>query len=138
MKSIKTTLTVLLLVITVMLGISCKKENITPKTTQEKILGKWKIQSVSENYFFSGMPHVNTFSGVGEYADFRNDGKVYSFSRNNYDTAAYGIISDTKMWIDLSTDIFTIQTLTDAELKLYLKEDIAAGEYTETTLQLNK
>lgn len=138
MKSFKTTLAGLLLTFATLAFVSCKKENTIPKTAQEKISGKWKIQSVSENYFFSGMPHVNTFSGVGEYADFRNDGKVYSFSRNNYDTAAYGIISDTKMWIDLSTDIYTIQTLTDAELKLYLKEDIAAGEYTETTLQLNK
>lgn len=116
--------------------IACKKEssNPTPKTTLEKIAGKWKLQSSVVDNFYSGTSHITTYAGTAaDYADFRNDGKVYSFVNSNYDTSAYGIISNTKMWVVNSSDTFDIQTLTDIDLKIYRKEIYAPGDYHEST-----
>jgi hypothetical protein len=119
--------------------IACKKENTTPKTTQEKIAGKWKYQSSVVDNFYSGASHINTYTGTAaDYVDFRNDGKVYSFTVGNYDTSAYGIISDTKMWIVFASDSFDIQTLTDTDLKIYRKEIYAPGDYHESTTNLKR
>jgi len=138
MKSIKTTTAIILFACIALLGISCKKNDPPQPTTQSKIQAKWKLQSVVENDFYAGSAHVVTFSGASDYADFRADGKLYSYSLGYYDTSAYSIISDTKMWIDVSTDVYDIQTLNDTQLKLYIKEITAPGEYTETTINCNK
>jgi len=119
--------------------IACKKESVTPKTTQDKIAGKWKVHSSVVDIFYSGTSHIVTYTGTAaDYVDFRNDGKVYSFVDGNYDTAAYGIISNTKMWILNSSDSFDIQTLTDTDLKIYRKEIYAPGEYQESTTNLKR
>lgn len=121
--------------------IACKKEssNPTPKTTLEKIAGKWKLQSSVVDNFYSGTSHIITYTGTAaDYADFRNDGKVYSFVDGNYDTSAYGIISDTKMWIDSSSTTFDIQTLTDTDFKIYRKEIYGPGDYHESTTNLKR
>jgi hypothetical protein len=121
--------------------IACKKESAVPvpKTTQEKIAGKWKLESTVTNNFYSGASHIVNYTGTAaDYADFRSDGKIYSFVGGSYDTAAYGIISDTKMWIDNSTDVFDIQTLTDANLKIYRKETYTGGEYSESTINMKR
>jgi len=137
MKSIKTTTAILLFACITLLATSCKKD--PAPTTQSKIQAKWKIQSVVENDFYSGSAHVTTTAGgANDYADFRLDGKVYSYSNGYYDTSAYGIISDTKMWIDVSTDVYDIQTLTDTQLKLYMKETYPPADYTETTINCSK
>jgi hypothetical protein len=137
MRSITTTTAIFLLACLVLFATSCKKDD-PQLTTQSKIQAKWKIQSITENDYYSGSSHVVTFSGPTDYADFRADGKLYSYSLGYYDTTAYSIISDTKMWIDVSTDVYDIQTLNDTQLKLYIKENTAPGEYTETTINCNK
>ena len=136
MRSIKTTTAICLFACIALLAISCKKDN--PPSTQSKIQAKWKIQSVVENDFYSGAAHVSTTTGTNDYADFRGDGKIYSYSQGFYDTAAYGIISDTKIWIDVTTDVYDIQSLTDTQLKLYLKEIVSPTEYVETTVNCSK
>ena len=138
MKSIKTTTAIFLFACIILLGTSCKKNDPAPPTTQSKIQAKWKIQSIVENDFYSGSAHVITITGAADYADFRGDGKLYSYSQGYYDTSAYSIISDTKMWIDVSTDVYDIQTLNDTQLKLYTKENTVPGEYTETTINCSK
>jgi hypothetical protein len=139
MKSIKITLAALLLTAAILPWISCKKESAKPKTTQDKIGGKWKLQSSVVDNFYLGASHITTYTGIAaDYVDFRNDGKVYSFVDGRYDTSAYGIISDLKMWIDNSSSIFDIQILTDTQLKLYVKEIIAPGDYHESTTNLKK
>jgi hypothetical protein len=131
---------ILLIVLLISMGIiACKKESTAPVSTQDRISGKWKLESTVSNDFYSGTSHINTYTGTAaDYADFRNDGKVYSFVNNNYDTAAYGIISDTKMWIENSTDTFDILTLTDANLKIYRKETYNATEYYESTTTMKR
>ncbi len=120
--------------------IACKKESTTPNNpSQDKIIGKWKLQSTITNDFYAGTSHISTYTGMAaDYADFRTDGKVYSFINNNYDTSAYVKISDTKVWIDAPTYIFDIQTLTDTQLKLYRKETYSATEYYESTLSFTR
>ncbi len=138
MKSIKTTTGILFFAMTVLLYTSCKKDTPVPESVQSKLIGKWKIQSIVENDYFSGSAHVTTYSGAADYADFRSDNKLYSYSQNYYDTSAYGIISDTKMWIDSNNNVYDIQALTSTQLKLYLKENGLPGEYTETTVNCSK
>ena len=141
MKSIKTTLAALFLTAAIMSWVSCKKESTAPisKSTQDKIAGKWKLQSSIANDFYAGTSHITTYTGTAaDYVDFRNDGKVYSFVSASYDTSAYGIISNTKMWIDNSSDTFDIQILTDTNLKLYRKEIYNPTDYYETTISFTR
>ena len=141
MKSIKTTLAALFLTAAIMHCVSCKKESSTPtpKSAQEKLSGKWKLQSSVFNDFYSGTSHTSTYTGTAaDYADFRNDGKVYSFVNNNYDTSAFGLISATKMYIDTFSNAFDIQTLTETNLKIYRKEIFTAGDYSESTVNFTR
>lgn len=136
MKQINLKLTIAIFIAALLFITSCKKEsNPAPKTTLEKILGKWSHKTSVFNYFYSGMPHVITITGTAaDYADFRTDGKVYSYITGAYDTVSYSIISDVKMWIDDPTQVYDIQTLTDKDLKIYNKESYPGGDYDESTL----
>ncbi len=139
MKSIKKTLAVLFLTAAIMQIVSCKKDNIPNNPLPDKILGKWKLVSTVANDFYSGTSHITTYTWTSaDYADFRTDGKLYSFVNNDYDTAAYAKISDTKMWIDINTDTCDIQTLTDTDLKFYRKKVYSATEYDEATVTMKK
>jgi hypothetical protein len=140
MKSIKTTLAALLFIAAILPWISCKKESTASNNpSQDKIIGKWRLQSTVANDFYAGTPHITTYTGTAaDNADFRTDGKVYAFINGNYDTSAYAKISNTKMWIGNTSDTFDIQTLTDTDFKLYRKETYNAGEYYETTITLKK
>jgi len=140
MNTIKTTVAVLLLTFMILPEVSCKKENTaTSVSTQDKILGKWKIQTIIQNDFFSGAPHVTTFTGnASDYADFRSDGKVYLFFQNSYDTSAYGIINDTKMWIDTPSDTNDIKVLTNSAFQIYQKTIFSPSDYTESTVNFSK
>lgn len=120
---------------------ACKKSDSSSSqpTTQQKIQAKWHYISTVINNYYSGSPHVVTLNGnAADYADFRNDNKVYSYTAGAYDTSAYTIINDTKMWIDTPQDEYEIKKLTTGDFILYNKETISATEYTETTITLNK
>lgn len=119
---------------------ACKKDNTpAPKTTQEKIQGKWQYVSTVINSYYNGAPHITTLTGnAGDYADFRSDNKVYTLTMGSYDTSAYAIINDSKLWIDAPSDEFEIKSLTDSEFKLYSKEVISPTEYLETNIILSK
>ena len=139
MKLIKLLPAALLFTAVTTFVVSCKKENTKPRTTLEKITGKWKLQSSVTDHFYAGTSHITTYIGTtADYADFRNDNKVYSFVNSSYDTSAYGIISETKIWIDDPSVVFEIQTLTDTDLKLYMKMIYSASEYDESRLEFNR
>ena len=120
--------------------IACKKESTTqPKTTQEKLLGKWNYVSTVSNIVFGGSSQTMTNTGAaGDYVDFRNDGKVYSYITGSRDTAAYSIINDSKMWIDNASDTFDIRVLTENNLQLYHKEIYSATDYIESTVKMKR
>ena len=140
MKSIQFKLAVAVLASSILLVVSCKKEAASaPPTTQEKVLGKWKIQSVVDNFYYSGSAHILAYPiGATDYADFRNDGKIYFYEFGNYDTTGYGIISDTKLWLDTPADIYDIQALTNSAMKLYQKDISSLPDYIETTSSFSK
>ena len=120
--------------------LACKKESTPqPKTTQEKLLGKWNYISTVSNHFYSGSSHIMTVTGAaGDYADFRNDGKVYSLTNGSRDTAAYGIVNDSKIWIDNTSTTFDLKVFTETDLQLYHKEILNATDYDEATVTLKK
>ena len=115
--------------------ISCKKENATlPKTSLEKILGKWKLVTTVTNDYFGGSSHIDTIVWpAGNYIDFRIDGKAYRFESGSYDTTLYGFINDSKLWIDDVNNDFDIKVLTDSDLQLYHKDIFSPTEYSEGT-----
>lgn len=119
---------------------ACKKESTTQvKTTQEKLLGKWNFVSTISNHFYSGFPHIVTTAGAaGDYADFRNDGKVYSYIIGSYDTAAYGIVNESKIWIVDASNTFDLKIFTDTDLQMYQKAIVNATDYDEATVNLKR
>lgn len=140
MKSIKTMLAALILTAAILPFVSCKKGEpaIDSRSVMEKISGKWKLQSSVYDRFYSGVSHSMTYTGTAaDYADFRSDGRVYSFIDNSYDTSAYGFISPTKIYIETFTNAFNI-TLTDVNLKLYQKQFLTGGDYNESTVNLTR
>ena len=120
--------------------IACKKETTTqPKTTYEKILGKWKLVTTVTNDYYSGSPHRDTIVWpAGDYIDFRIDGKAYGYNSGSYDTSAYGIINNSKLWIDDVSYVFDIEILTDTDLQVYRKEIISPTEYSEGTARVKR
>ena len=80
-----------------------------------------------------------TYTGAaGDYVDFRNDGKVYSYINGLRDTTSYGLMNDSKVWFDITTNSFDIKVFTDADLQLYNKEIINATDYDEATVNLKR
>jgi hypothetical protein len=114
---------------------SCKKED-KPKPTSERVLGKWSIQSLTENDHYSGQDHLSVTPGdPTDFVDFRSDGKVYSNVTGFPDTSAYTIVSNNKIMIE--TDSYDIKTLTDNSFVLYSKDDYGA-DYFEATISLKR
>jgi len=123
--------------------IACKKSETTDPvhvpTTLEKILGKWKIESVIENDFYAGSSHITTHTGTAaDYADFRSDGKLYSSFQGYVDTSAYAVVNDKKIWIDTSSDTNEIKVLTSTNFQIYQKEIYNPTEFYESTVNFKK
>lgn len=123
--------------------LSCKKSSNDqqPKTTQEKLQGIWKPVSTVINDYYNNASHADTtYWNAADYIDFRSDGKVYQYesASNSYDTSAYGIIDDSKIWIINSTYVFEIKTFTDTDLQLYRKEIHNTTDYTESTARVKR
>jgi hypothetical protein len=113
---------------------SCKKQK--EKTTQEKISGKWNIVSIVDNDYYSGSSHVTTYTGTAsDYLDFKNDGTVFVSFTGITNNSNYGLIGDTKIWIE--NDNYDIKTLTDNQFVLYSK-DSYGSDYYESTMTLKR
>jgi hypothetical protein len=115
---------------------SCKKDK--EKTTQEKIVGRWKIESLVVNDMTSGTLTTNTYTGTAaDFIEFRNDGTANTSVDGTTDNMAWGIISDAKVWMDSPSDIYDIKVLTDTKLVIYSKETYGA-DYYEVSINLKK
>ncbi len=118
---------------------SCKKKDKdTSKTTLQKIQAKWSIESIIDNDYSSSEIYRDTTVGTAvDYIDFRSDGRVYSFIDNLGDTAAYSLNGDTA--INVYSESYRIQSLTDHMLTLYAKEnDPLSSDYSEEFINLKK
>ena len=139
MKLIKTTFAALILAILVMALVSCKKESTTkPKTTQEKLLGKWNWVSEVVNNYYGGMPHITTYNfSAGDYMEFKSDGKITQYNSGFAMTYDYGISSDTKIWLGFAYNIYYLKVITESDLQLY-KKDVSRADYYESTLNFKR
>jgi len=118
---------------------ACKKTETSANTNQQKMIGKWTFQQVIANDFYSGASHVTTYPGdPGDYFDFRADGKVYFRAWGSYDTSTYTMINETQVRMDPGADTSDIILLTNSAMQLYQKQVYAPGDYSESTLYLQK
>jgi hypothetical protein len=120
-----------------LLGLTgCNKED-TPQTTQQKILGKWLLQSIVSNDHYANADHIFTFPGtLSDYFDFRSDGKLYFSFSGTADTVVYSLSGDTRILI-AGTDLYDIKTLTATSFTIYKKEFFGT-DYEEETINWKK
>ena len=142
MKTLKTILAALLLTAAIIHCVSCKKESTTatpkPKTTLEKLLGKWNMISGVDNDYYGGSSHITTYNFLpGDYMEFKNDGTVTNYQSGSTFTFSYGIINDSKIWAGLPSYIYDLKLLTDTDLQLY-KKDVTGPDYYESTTNLKR
>ena len=142
MKTLKTILAALLLTAAIIHCVSCKKENTTatptPKSNQEKLLGKWNIISEVYNDYYGGSSHITTYNfPAGDYVDFKSDGKVTSYQGGSTVTHDYGFINESKIWWGFINYIYDLKSLTDTDLQLY-KKDVTGPDYYESTLNYKR
>jgi len=91
----------------------CKKNDHVP-STQEKILGKWKILRFVDINEATGAYLSAPYNGAPtDYAEYRADGKLYSYIAGQTDTFTYNIINDQTLVEKNIT--FQIRSLTDIE-----------------------
>ena len=121
----------------VMLFTACKKEDRTPTTT-ERVQQKWTFEKTYYHEETPGYPSYRdtTIGGPGQYIDFRNDNKAYSYTGGYYDTIPYSIINDTKMLID--GDTASIVILNDTQFQLHISAGDYPTEYYEASVYLTK
>ena len=123
---------IFILVAAVTIFTACKKDNKTvSRTTAQKVIGKWSISSLVGVTYNAGVGYPYTVpTSSADYIEFRTDGKNYSFSMNQHDTATYRIINDHTIQLDLDTA--QIKTLTDNSFILYAKKNEGQDSSTYT------
>ncbi len=143
MKTLKTILAVLLVTAVILPSVSCKKDNITtptPKSTLEKLLGKWNEISEVTNDYNSGSSHITTYNfPTGDYMEFKSDGNIneYRTASGTMFTYSYGIIDESNIWLGFTNNIYNLKSLTGSDLQLY-KKDVTGADYYESTLNLKR
>lgn len=114
---------------------ACKKSDTTTTTTAQKVVAKWTIVSDNHVEVEAGVSYPFNYNGVaGDYADFRNDGKVYAHIDGSYDTSTYKIISDAS--IKFEKDTFQIKTLTTTSFIIY--KGMSARDSSQETVTFKK
>lgn len=96
----------------------CKKDKFADKTTQEKILGKWKFVSVTTETTRPSTPveTITEQADEGDYFDFRNDGELYLRigANSQEEQTPYSVESENTLKIE--GDTYTITELTAQKL----------------------
>jgi hypothetical protein len=126
------------LIASIALFTACKKKDVE-KTTAEKVIGNWKVNSITSKQVFNGNTTNYPYTGIAtDFMDFRADGKIYWNLGGTKDTSAYTIISESKLQFD--GDEFDIKVLTDKQMSLFNKttEPNNPADYYETTFNLGK
>ena len=90
-------------------------------TTQGKLLGRWKIDRIIEEFYKPVNTLVDTEETPGregDAAEFRANGVVYVYSQiDGDDETTYEVLNDTTVKIE--DEIYKIRKLTPTELNLY-------------------
>lgn len=120
---------------------SCKKND--EPSTNERVMGKWKIDNTKLNSVNGSSVAVTTYTGVAaDYVEFRADNKVYSSVNGGLDTTNY-TVANNQITLNKNTpgsvpQTYDIKTLTSAVLELYAKNVVSATEYAELFINLKK
>lgn len=101
--------------------VSCQKDDSPEPATQEKLLGRWKIDRVIEESY----KPVNTLVDTevtpgrdGDAVEFKSNGVVNVYSTiDGDDETTYEVLNDTTVKIE--DEIYKIRKLTPTELNLY-------------------
>jgi hypothetical protein len=96
---------------------ACKKEE---KGTTEKLMNKWAVVQINDtSYVPNSAPAINPYNGkVGDYMDFRRDGRMYSSIAGALDTAQY-TYSEAKLKVYINNFQYNILYLTDNSMILW-------------------
>ena len=101
--------------------VSCQKDDTPEPTTQAKLLGKWKIDRIIEEYYKPVNTLIDTEETDGREGDaveFKSNGVVYVYSEiDGDDETTYQLLNDTT--IEIEDEIYKIRKLTPTELNLY-------------------
>jgi hypothetical protein len=128
--------TALITFLSVLMLTACKKDK--QKTTQEKIVGTWKIESVITKDMYQGTLTTDVYTGIAaDYIEFKNDGTAHTSVDGYTDNPAWGIVSDAQIWMDTPSDKYDIKALADNQFILYNKDSYGT-DYTEVTINLKK
>ncbi|HYF29560.1 MAG TPA: hypothetical protein VD993_00425 [Chitinophagaceae bacterium] len=101
---------------------SCQADDTPEPTTQQKLLGKWRVQKVVDEYYKPVNTLVETDEIIGAAGDsvvFKSNNEVYSYSDTEDDgVSPYRILDENT--IEIEDEIYKIKTLTNTELYLHL------------------
>ena len=113
---------------------SCKKDK---ESTTEKLQHNWTVQSTIENTHDASGDDIITTPGVsGDFINFNTNGTVTSHFEGSDDSANYSVLNDNEISIEGYT--YTIKTLTNNTLVLYIKLPNSATEYDEFTINAKR
>ena len=114
--------------LSVILLAACQSKDVPELTTQEKLMGKWKLQKEIDEYYQPQPVLLETEEIAGLDGDsivFKNDGNVYAYSPiYGNDVTNYQVLNDTT--VEIEDELYRIRKLTATELYLY-------NEYIEPT-----
>jgi len=100
---------------------ACQSKDMPEPTTQQKLLGKWRVQKEVDEYYNPIPRLLETEEILGDPGDsivFKTDGNVYSYSPTyGDDFTNYEILNDTTVKIE--DELYMIRKLTASELYLY-------------------
>src|SRR5215213_5678856 len=100
---------------------ACNSQDTPEPTTQQKLLGKWKLQKEIDEYYQPTTVLLETEDIPGEPGDsivFKNDGNVYAYSPvYGNDVTTYKILNDTT--IEIEDVIYIFNDPATTELYLY-------------------
>jgi hypothetical protein len=113
---------------------ACKKDdenNVKPKTTAEKVVGKWNIKKTTiRTYVDDKLVDTEEDNGVaGDYVEFNNNKTYVSFTKDDgLDSGAYEVLNENSMTITMDGDKLTAKVE-----KLDEKEFTFTSTFAETT-----
>jgi hypothetical protein len=113
---------------------ACKKDdenNVKPKSTAEKVLGKWNIKKTTiRTYIDDELIDTEEDNGVaGDYVEFNNNKTYVSFTKDDgLDSGSYEVLNESSMTITMDGDKLTVKVD-----KLDEKEFTFTSTFSETT-----
>lgn len=132
----------LVIALTLIIGVSsCKKEDNGNNINSTSILGKWYLKKRVTNNFVNGVSSGENISSnftIKDYTEFKTDGIGLNGDDGQEYPFTYKLTNEGKNLTfteDGDTDSYTISTITDTELILYMEsvynQDGIVNKYTE-------